>query len=71
MNLEFFDRAPLTSENDRRRMLHFHALGFTEQAGAIRRLAATGMTHDGISRATGLAVEQLRRVLADSRRETA
>jgi len=44
-------------------MAHFHSLNFDEQAGAIRRLAATGMSEHGIACATGLAVEQVRRMI--------
>ena len=52
-----------TPNDDRDRMAHFHSLSFEAQAGAIRRLAATGMSLQGISHATGIAVEQLRRVI--------
>lgn len=45
--------------------LHFHALDREEQAAAIRRMAADGVTDYGISHATGLAVEQVRRILAE------
>lgn len=47
------------------RMRHFHALGQRQQAEAIRRLAATGMTEHGIARATALSVEMIRRVMAE------
>jgi len=45
--------------------LHFHALDRVEQAQAIRRLAATGQGEHTIACATGLSVEQIRRVLAE------
>ncbi len=45
--------------------LHFHALSHEEQTAAIRRMSADGMTDYGISHATGLAVEQVRRILAE------
>ena len=47
------------------RMAHFHTLATHQQAEAICRLAATGMSAHGIAHATGLAVEQVRRVVAD------
>jgi hypothetical protein len=43
---------------------HFLALSADEQAGAIRRLAATGMSDHGIAHATRLSVEFIRRVIA-------
>jgi hypothetical protein len=45
--------------------LHFRILSRDQQAAAIRRLAASGMSDYGISHATGLAVEQIRRVLSE------
>lgn len=50
---------------DTNRMAHFHALAREQQAEAIRRLAATGMSEHSMAHATGLAVEQIRRVLAE------
>jgi hypothetical protein len=47
------------------RMRHFHALDREQQAAAIRRLAVTGMSDHGISSATKLSVEFVRRVLAE------
>lgn len=47
------------------RRLHFHTLEPPEQAGAIRRMAASGFTEYAIAAATGLAVEQVRRTLAE------
>jgi DNA invertase Pin-like site-specific DNA recombinase len=45
--------------------MHFTVLSREEQASAIRRLAATGQGEHTIARATGLSVEQVRRILAD------
>lgn len=45
--------------------MHFHVLDRSQQAQAIARLAATGMSDYGISHATGLAVEQVRRCLSE------
>jgi hypothetical protein len=45
--------------------LHFATLSREEQAAAVRRLAASGMSDHGITRASGLAVEQVRRILAE------
>lgn len=45
--------------------LHFHVLDQDQQAAAIRRLAATGQGEHTIAHATGLSVEQIRRVLAE------
>ena len=45
--------------------MHFHALSSQEQAQAIRRLAASGQGEHTIAHATGLSVEQIRRVLAE------
>jgi hypothetical protein len=47
------------------RMAHFHQLTRQEQARAIRHLAAEGWSEYGISHATELAIEQIRRVLGD------
>lgn len=46
--------------------MHFHALDREQQAQAVRRLAATGQSEHTISHATGLAVEQVRRVLTEA-----
>jgi hypothetical protein len=51
-------------DTDADRMRHFHALDRAEQAAAIRRLAAGGMTENGISHATALNVEFVKRVLS-------
>jgi hypothetical protein len=45
--------------------LHFEVLTQAEQADAIRQLAAGGMSEHGMAHATGLAVEQIRGILAD------
>ena len=50
------------------RMLHFHTLEPAQQAVAIHRLADSGLSDHGIARATQLAVEQVRRILATPRR---
>lgn len=54
-----------TRLSDAARMRHWHALTPAEQQNAIRRLAADGSSDHGISQATGLSVEQIRRVLAE------
>jgi hypothetical protein len=46
------------------RMRAFHVLDREQQAAAIRRLAALGWSEHGISWATKLNVDQIRRVLA-------
>jgi ABC-type phosphate/phosphonate transport system ATPase subunit len=51
---------------DDARLAAFRLLSRDEQANAIRRLAATGMSDHGIARATMLSVEQIRIVLANS-----
>jgi hypothetical protein len=47
------------------RMAHFHKLTRQEQAQAIHHLAAEGWSEYGISHATQLAIEQIRRVLGE------
>jgi phosphopantetheinyl transferase len=47
------------------RMANFHQLTRQEQAQAIRHLAAEGWSDYGISHATELAIEQVRRVLGE------
>jgi hypothetical protein len=47
-------------------MAHFHTLTRQEQAEAIHRMAAEGWSEYGISHATQLAIEQIRRVLGDA-----
>jgi hypothetical protein len=56
-------RAALRDDHDR--MRHFASLDRQQQAQAIRRLAATGMTDHDISHATRLAVEQIRTMLGE------
>jgi hypothetical protein len=51
--------------------LHFLALDREQQAQAIGRLAATGMTDYDISHATSLAVEMVRRILGEQGRTAA
>lgn len=48
------------------RMRNFVTLSRQEQANAIVRLAGQGMCEQTIARATGLAVEQIYRVLAEA-----
>jgi DNA invertase Pin-like site-specific DNA recombinase len=48
--------------------LHFTALSQAEQAAAIRRLAASSMSANGIATATSLSIAQIRRVLAEAER---
>lgn len=50
---------------------HFHTLDREGQAAAIHRLATLGYSDYGIAQATRLAVEQVRRVLADRAKEAA
>jgi hypothetical protein len=45
--------------------VYFHALPRVEQEAAIRRLAASGQGAYSIAAATGLSVEQIRRVLEE------
>lgn len=52
---------------DYARMAHFAALSQPQQAEAIRRMAAQGWSDHGISSATCLAVEFVRRVIGDRR----
>ena len=47
-----------------REMLYFRLLSPPEQAAAIRRLAASGMSVTTISAATKLSVEAVRQILA-------
>lgn len=47
------------------RMLHFHSLDREQQFQAIHRLVASGMSEHGVSHATGLSVEMVRRILAE------
>jgi hypothetical protein len=47
------------------RLRHFRLLTRDQQAQAIRRLAATGMTDYDVSAATRLAVEQVRQILGE------
>lgn len=54
-----------TDTSDAARMRHFHTLDRSRQAEAIRRLAATGMSDHGISHATQLSLEQVRRILGE------
>ena len=50
--------------NDRR-MHYFEMLTREEQAQAIARLAASGVSDYGIASATGLAVEMVRKILGE------
>lgn len=60
----------LAGDNDAR-MRAFRLLPQTQQAEAIARLAATGMSDNGIAAATQLSVEQIRRILAEHGRARA
>jgi ABC-type phosphate/phosphonate transport system ATPase subunit len=53
-----------------RELSHFLLLERREQEAAIRRLASSGMGDYGIAAASGLSVEQVRRVLAKRLAET-
>ena len=59
------DYARLVGNPDADRMRHFHALDREQQAQAIRRLGATGLSEHGIAQATGLSVEMVRQVLGE------
>jgi DNA invertase Pin-like site-specific DNA recombinase len=48
-----------------RELVHFLLLPPKEQAAAIRRLAASGMSVQTIATATRLSVEQIRQLLAE------
>jgi hypothetical protein len=48
-------------------MHYFEMLTQPEQCAAIARLAASGMSDYGIAAATGLAVEVIRRTLAEQK----
>lgn len=48
--------------------LHFWTLEPEQQAAAIRRLIASGMSEYGASHATGLSVEMVRRILGEHAR---
>lgn len=52
-------------------MHHFLLLDNAEQVKAIQRLAARGMSDHTIAAATGLSVEMIRRILAESRSQMA
>jgi hypothetical protein len=47
-----------------RELFHFLLLDRAEQESAIRRLVASGMPEYTIATATGLSIEQVRRVLS-------
>lgn len=46
-------------------MMRFHSLDREQQFQAIHRLVASGMSEHGVSHATGLSVEMVRRILAE------
>ena len=50
-----------------RRMHYFALLSQGEQRAAIARLASSGMSDYGIAAASGLAVEQVRKILGELR----
>jgi len=54
---------PDPKDSEAAAMRHFHSLSREQQADAIRRLAATGMSEVGIARATRLSIERVRRVV--------
>jgi DNA invertase Pin-like site-specific DNA recombinase len=54
-------------KNPRERELHhFLLLDRQQQAQALRRMVASGMSERTVAAASGLSVEQVRRVIADS-----
>jgi hypothetical protein len=46
-------------------LMRFHSLERSQQCQAIHRLVASGMSEYGVSHATGLSIEQVRRILAE------
>lgn len=46
-------------------LMRFHSLDREQQFQAIHRLVASGMSDHGVSHATGLSVEMIRRILAE------
>jgi hypothetical protein len=64
-------RAAVHADTEAARMQAFLSLDRQQQADAIRRLAATGMSDNGIARATGLSVEMVCRLLVNETRATA
>ena len=48
-------------------MVHFLALDHEQQRQAIGRLAMLGQSEHTLARATGLSVEMIQRILAESR----
>lgn len=61
-------RPPIGGSMDYAR-LHFWTLEPEQQAAAIRRLIASGMSEYGASHATGLSVEMIRRLLGEHAQE--
>lgn len=57
------DSLPHENHRDADRRRHFRELDRQQQADAIRDLAADGVGDYDIAAATGLAVEQVRRVI--------
>ena len=55
-----------SADTQTRRMAAFVALTRNEQRRAIQNLSAAGMSDGSISRATGLSVEQVCRVLSEA-----
>jgi hypothetical protein len=55
------------SERDDNRMNHFLLLTPEEQASAICRLSRSGMSDHGISSATRLSVEMVRKIIGEAR----
>lgn len=51
--------------SDQRRMNHFLLLSRDEQRAAVARLHLSGMSDTTIATASGLAVEQIRRILSE------
>ncbi|HEY3787056.1 MAG TPA: hypothetical protein VGL55_17435 [Steroidobacteraceae bacterium] len=45
--------------------MHFYSIDRTEQAQAIRPLAASGQGEHSIAHATGLSAQQVRRILLE------
>lgn len=59
----------MTRPTRERELRYFLLLDRSEQEAALRRLAAAGLGDYSIATASGLSVEQVRRILTESRSE--
>lgn len=60
----------MSANPDDRRMHYFAMLTHDEQASAIHRLSRSGMSDHGISAATQLSVEMIRKILGERTAES-